>query len=83
MVTILAWLYLSLMVAMPTVLVLLSVRRGRPKPNPRIYQVMVELHAIRRRFDLAQHKFELRQDAAYARRALQTDLRRLSEREGS
>jgi hypothetical protein len=81
MVTMLAWLYLALMVATPTVLVALSVRRGRPKPNPRIYQVMVELHAIRRRFDLSQFRVEVKRDATHAWRELRNELNELDKRE--
>jgi len=45
------------------------------------YQAMVELHRIRRRFDLAWLKFELQRDGVAARRALQAELRQLSEQE--
>jgi hypothetical protein len=80
MVTMLAWLYPGLMIAVPTVLVLLSVRRGRSKPNPRIYRVMIELHAIRRRFDVAQFKVEVKRNAAYLRRELRDELNELDKR---
>jgi hypothetical protein len=78
-----AWFYPMLLVAVPVVLILLSVRSRRGKPDKRAYQVLVDLHAIRRRFDLAQFKFELRRDAADARRALRADLRKLSKRDNS
>jgi hypothetical protein len=83
MVTMLAWLYLASMIAVPAVLVLLSVRRSRPKVNLRVYQEMVESYAIQCRLNVAQFEAELRRDAIEAQRALQADLRKLSEREGS
>jgi hypothetical protein len=83
MVTMLAWLYVASMVAVPAVLVLLSTRKSRPKLNLRLDQEMVESHAIRCRLDVSQFEAELRRDAIEAQRALQADLCKLSEREGS
>ena len=45
------------------------------------YRAMVDLHAIRRRLEVAQFKSEVRRDAASARRSLREDLRRLHDRE--
>jgi hypothetical protein len=80
-VTVLAWLFLLLVVAVPIGLVLLSLRGSRFERSRLTYQVMVDLHAIRRRFDLAHFKFELRRDGADARRALLADLRKLHEQD--
>jgi hypothetical protein len=52
-------------------------------PDELDYRGMVELHAIRRRFDLARFRVELGRDAADARRGLRDELRRLDEREQS
>lgn len=81
MATILAWLYLVLMIAVPTVLVLLSVRKSKPETSLRIYRELVESHAIRCRRYVSQFEAEVRRDAADAQRALQADLRKLSELE--
>ena len=83
MVTVMAWLFVMLVVAVPIGLVLLSLRGSQSDGKRLTYQVAVHLHAIRRRFDLAQFNFELRRDAADARRALHADLLNLHEMEDS
>jgi hypothetical protein len=55
--------------------------RSQPPQEKVSHRVMVDLHAIRRRFDLARFKFDVRRDAADARRELRAELRRLDERE--
>jgi hypothetical protein len=73
-VSVLAWLVVGLLV----VWLVIRSRRGRPPAPERLdYQVMVELHRIRRRFDVALLKSELRADAADARRALRAALHKL------
>jgi predicted transcriptional regulator len=52
----------------------------RPSADVQTYRTLVELHRIRRRFDVAQLKSELRRDAADARRALRAELARLDGR---
>lgn len=44
------------------------------------YETMVGLHAVRRRLDLAQFKYELRRNAADARRELRAELDGLEKR---
>ncbi len=71
--------FIGIVIAVPMLLMLFGGRDRQPHLDSRAYRVLVELHAIRRRFELAEHRFELRRDAAHARRALQADLRRLDE----
>ena len=72
--SVLIWLVVGLVVAW---LVVRS-RRGRQSTPDRLdYQAMVELHRIRRRFDVAQLKSEIRADAADARRVLRAALHKL------
>lgn len=77
MVTVLAWLYLVVMLAVPIGLVLFSLWRSRCRPD----QLMFDLHAIRRRREVAQFKSETRRDAARARRELRHALSDLARRE--
>jgi hypothetical protein len=72
-------LLVGLLVALVVVglVVLLSRRDRQSTPEPLDYQTLVELHRIRRRFDVAQLKSELRRNAADARRALRTELDKL------
>jgi hypothetical protein len=73
-VSVLAWLVVGLVV----VWLVVRSRRGRQAAPDRLdYQVMVELHRIRRRFDVALLKSEIRADAADARRALRAALHKL------
>ncbi|HEV3322110.1 MAG TPA: hypothetical protein VG147_07980 [Solirubrobacteraceae bacterium] len=81
MVTILAWLYLVLLLAVPIGLVLFSLWRPRRRPNQLPYQTMLDLRAIRRRQEVAQFKSETRRDAAKARRDLRHALSDLARRE--
>lgn len=46
------------------------------------YRLLVELYAIRRRLDVARYKFDVRRDAAEARRSLRAELRELERRTG-
>jgi hypothetical protein len=71
--------FIGIVIAVPIVLMLSGGRDRHRHVDSRAYQVLVELHAIRRRFQLAEHRFELRRDAAHARRALQADLHKLDE----
>jgi hypothetical protein len=74
-VSVLIWLLLALVLVG---LVLLHNRRSRQAtPDGGVYWAMVELHRIRRRFDVAQLKFELRRDGADARRVLRAELDKL------
>jgi hypothetical protein len=68
------WLIFVLMIAVPAVLVLLSQRRRKREINPTTFQVIVGLHAIRRRLEVAQFRTELRRDAAHLRRELRDEL---------
>jgi hypothetical protein len=81
MVTVLAWLYLGLLLAVPIGLVVLSLWRPRRRPNQLPYQMMLDLRAIRRRQEVAQFKSETRRDAATARRELRHELSELARRE--
>ncbi len=56
-------------------------RRANLKPDEGTYQVMVALHAVRRRFDVSQFKVELRRDAADRRRQLRDELNELDKQE--
>jgi hypothetical protein len=68
------WLIFVLMIAVPAVLVLLSERRRKREIDPTTFRVIVGLHAIRRRMEVAQFRTELRQDAARLRRELRDEL---------
>ena len=75
MTTVVAWLCLILIVAVPVGLVLLSLRKSKtPETDRTPHQVIVGLYAIRRRLEVAQFKTDLRRDAAQARRALRDEL---------
>jgi hypothetical protein len=74
-VSVLIWLLLALVVV--GLVLMLSWRNQQSTPDRRSYQAMVELHRIRRRFDVAQLKSELRRDGADARRALRAELDKL------
>jgi len=63
------------------VVVGLLVRSKPPQDDADYRGVMVDLHAIRRRFDVARFKLDTRRDAADIRRELRDELRRLDERE--
>jgi hypothetical protein len=52
-------------------------RRRSVSLDPRQYQVRVDLHTIRRRFDLALFKLHLERDMAEARRRLEAELAEL------
>lgn len=56
------------------VLLFLAGRRPRRRLNVTDYRTMVELHAIRRRFDVTWFKLALKRDMADARRALHTEM---------
>ncbi len=62
------------------VLVALALGFDNPPKSAVSYRTMVELHDIRRRFDAAQVKSELRRDGADARRALRDELDGLDSR---
>lgn len=70
----------GLLVALAVVLlaVVLTRRRGSPVDVPpseeEVAQVLAEMLAIRRRFDLAIYKYEVRSDAARVRRHLRDEL---------
>lgn len=102
LVTILSFIYITLVVSVPLVLMFVCLRDHEPRPDraglvnllrlrgrtqrqrelsPADYQVMVELHTIRRRFDLALFKLELKRKAAEARRNLRAELHELDQRE--
>lgn len=49
-------------------------RRRSVSLDPRQYQVLVDLHTIRRRFDVALFKFQLGRDMSDARRRLHAEL---------
>jgi hypothetical protein len=55
-------------------------KRHSESLDPRTYQVLVDLHAIRRRFDVALFKFQLGRDMADARRRLDAELEQLDGR---
>ncbi len=74
MVTVLAWLYLVVVLAVPIGLVLFSLWRSRCRPDQLPYRSMLDLRVIRRRREVAQFKSETRQDAARARRELRHEL---------
>jgi hypothetical protein len=72
--------YVALLVV--AVLVLVGVWHQERRPaKPTVDQVTVELHAIRRRFDVAWFRFQLGRDAADARRRLDAELRMMEDRE--
>lgn len=73
MVDVLLWLYVIVMVALIG-LFLFGLRGGRPTVDRTTQQVVVRLHAIRCRLEVAQFKTELRRDAAYLRRRLRDEL---------
>lgn len=81
MVTVLAWLYLVVVLAVPIGLVLFSWWRSRCRPDQLPYRSMLDLRAIRRRQEVAQFKSERRRDAAKARRELRHALSDLARRE--
>jgi hypothetical protein len=57
---------------------------GRKKPkalDPEMTEVLVELHRIRRRFDVFLFRGEVDRRTKYAERQLSNELRRLRERE--
>jgi hypothetical protein len=54
--------------------------RSQPPQDKVSYRVLVDLHAIRRRFDLARFKADVRRDGADARRELRAELERLDKR---
>jgi len=53
-------------------------RRRSVSLDPRTYQVLVDLHTIRRRFDVALFTFQLGRDMAEARRRLDAELDELA-----
>jgi hypothetical protein len=52
----------------------------RAAPDEADYRVVLGLHAIRRRLEVAQVRTELRRDAAWLRRDLRDELHKLDER---
>lgn len=79
MVSVLAWTLLVLMVAVPLVLGLLSLRRERrPPAAPPVdrltYVTLLKLHAVRQRLSVRQYRAQLQRDGDRARRALQAEL---------
>jgi hypothetical protein len=69
------WLLVAAVVLLLLVFVgALVVRRPPVPPDPALYQMTVDLHAIRRREELAQFKHEVKRDAAEARRDLRKEL---------
>lgn len=77
MVTILAWLLLGLMVAVPVCLGLLALRRRRPvqpPPDRLTYAALTKLYAIRQRLNVSQYRSEVRREGAKARRTLRAEL---------
>lgn len=75
------WLLPALMVAAVVVaLVALWLDGGESPKSAASYRAQVELHAVHRRFDVAQAKSEIRRDAADARRELRDELDGLSRR---
>jgi uncharacterized membrane protein (DUF106 family) len=71
------WLFVVVVVL---VLVALAIYCARSQTGVTSYETMVELHAVQRRFDVAQTKAELRRDAADARRCLRDELDRCERR---
>lgn len=72
---------LLVIIAVVALLVALALHRREPPQDKVSYRVLVDLHAIRRCFDLARYKFDVRRDAADARCELHAELRKLDERE--
>jgi hypothetical protein len=68
------WLLVALVVAVPVVIGLRSLRRRMFKADRTIYLAVVGLYAIRRRLEVAQFKSELRRDAIRLRRELWREL---------
>jgi hypothetical protein len=56
--------------------------RGYRRLDANTYRVVISLHAIRRRLEVAQVRTEVRRDAAHVRRRLRDELRGLDQREG-
>jgi hypothetical protein len=54
----------------------------RPPAIPPSYRLLSDLYAIRRRFNVARFKCEVRLDAAHAHRNLRAELRELERGEG-
>lgn len=57
----------------------LALRRPR-QHGQAVYDALVELHRVRRRFDVARLKHELRREALHTRRELDAELRQLDKR---
>lgn len=74
MVSVMLWLYAAVVMAALLGLVAALVDSSRRRPGRRDYRAMVELHAIRRRADVASFKTGLRRDVADARRQLRAEL---------
>ena len=72
MVSVLIWLLVALVVV--GLVMMLNGRSRQSTPDGGVYRAMVDLHRIRRRFDVAQLKFESRRDGADARRELRAEL---------
>jgi hypothetical protein len=71
-------LLVAALVVVGLVIVLTQCGQSAP-PDRRTYETLVELHRIRRRFDVAQLKSELRRDGADARRVLRAELDELDD----
>ncbi len=71
------WLVIAVVVV---VLAVLMLAYDNAPANPTDYQARVELHAVRRRFEVAQVKHETRGDTADARRRLRDELDGLGRR---
>ena len=71
--------WLLILIAVVLAIALTAGCRDAP-PDAATYRAAVDLHAIRRRQEIAQVKSEVRRDAADARRALRIELDELSKR---
>ena len=71
------WLVIVI-VAVLVVVVALAVGFHAGPPDAATYRAAVDLHAIRRRQEVAQFKSEVRRDAATARRELRKELGELN-----
>ena len=75
------WLFVAIAVAVIVLaLVAVALNCDRSPKSAASYETMVELHAVRRLFDVAQVKSELKRDAADARRELRAELDGLNKR---
>lgn len=85
MVTVIAWVFAGVMAVIPLLQVLACLTQSkwsqRQPATAEDYQMIHDLYAIRRRFDVAWLEVGLRRDTADARRALRAELDKLDRRE--